>query len=410
MTPGVSYVELTLEEICARTEINLSVINPTRVSTLGFPGSIDEKITAIGNSLCSFTRLKKLDLSRNAITTLDGLSSLKTLEALYLYYNLISNSNELTRLTANGNLKVLDLRLNPVTKCDYRSMVISMLPKLHLLDERVVSLPERKLAESMVVEPNGDTAKVEITEPLQNGISQSGSFTEILKCLNEIQSPLSTVSIRSFSPISRQTDSDEILPSERLQLPDTLSSSAKTNVENICDKAMKNICSAMKNPSAIDPMTTVKAEFEKLISSISTLNSSATTCAETLPSEKPMTIKKPVVIDWGCQTDFSVTNSVFISTTEYKKNLESQAKLEQLEKQVVHSKRYEKLTTMLQESHDVLVRTNAQLVKELEEMRQRHYLEVAELTEQYRLATAPHLHNRSLATEETGYSDAESEL
>lgn len=406
MTPGVHYVELTLEEICSRTDINLSVISPTRVSTLGFPGSIDEKITTIGNSLLMFTRLKKLDLSRNALTTVEGLNTLKTLEELHLYYNLISNSGELTRLKANEKLRVLDLRLNPVTKCDYRSMLISILPKLELLDERVVSLPERKLAESLLIEPS-DTCKKQNSESQENGVSQSGSFTEILKCLNEIQSPLSTVSIRSLSPISHKTDSEEFLPSERLQLPNNLP--AKTNIENICNEALKNICSAMKNQTAGDPIPVVKAEIEKLVSSLTVLNSSTTTCDGTLASEKPTLNKKPVLIDWGSQTDFSVNNSVIISAAESEKNSESQVKLEQLEKQVVHSKRYEKLTSMLQESHDVLVRTNAQLVKELEDMRQRHYSEIAELTEQYRLATAD-LQNQSLTTEETGFSEAESEF
>ena len=404
MTPGTRFVVLTLAEICERTNIDFNLINPKRISTLGLPGSIDEKLTAVGNSLTTFTRLKKLDLSRNAISNVDGLSALKALEELYLYYNLISSTNELNRLKDNQNLKVVDLRLNPVTKSDYRSMLISILPKLELLDERVVSLPERKLAESLRGETIKST-KIEVNGSQQNSLSQSGSFTEILKCLNEIQSPVNTVSMRSFSPVSQLPTDDEVVVSERLQLPDD--NSAMINFSKIYDDVTKNICCAINNSEKIHAQNVVKWEVEKLVSCLSSYYSSAV--LKISNTEHANLTKKRSFIDWGCQTDFSVSNCEIMSTAEHKKNCESKLKLEQLEKQLVHSKRYEKLTNMLQESHDVLVRTNAQLVKELEEMRLRHYTEIAELTEQYRLATTD-LHSFSHATEETGFSEAESEF
>ena len=41
------------------------------VRSLALPGSYHEKITHLGRSLASFTRLKHLDLARNAISSLE---------------------------------------------------------------------------------------------------------------------------------------------------------------------------------------------------------------------------------------------------------------------------------------------------------------------------------------------------
>ena len=55
------------------------------VRSLSLPGSYGDKITHLGRSLLAFTRLKHLDLSRNAIESLQGLDHLKQLETLNLY-------------------------------------------------------------------------------------------------------------------------------------------------------------------------------------------------------------------------------------------------------------------------------------------------------------------------------------
>lgn len=55
------------------------------VKSLSLPGTYHQKIRYLGTSLQGFARLKSLDLSRNAITSLSGLSHLTTLEALNLY-------------------------------------------------------------------------------------------------------------------------------------------------------------------------------------------------------------------------------------------------------------------------------------------------------------------------------------
>lgn len=55
------------------------------VKALTLPGTYHEKITHLGTSLQGFTRLKTLDLSRNGLQSLSGLSHLRVLEKLNLY-------------------------------------------------------------------------------------------------------------------------------------------------------------------------------------------------------------------------------------------------------------------------------------------------------------------------------------
>ncbi|KAJ6657844.1 hypothetical protein lerEdw1_001894 [Lerista edwardsae] len=116
------------------------------VRSLSLPGTYHEKITHLGNSLKHFIRLKSLDLSRNALFTLEGLQHLAYLEKLNLYFNRISALSEVFRLHSLTALKDVDLRLNPVVKneSDYRLFVVHMLPNLRRLDDRPVRDSERK--------------------------------------------------------------------------------------------------------------------------------------------------------------------------------------------------------------------------------------------------------------------------
>ncbi|XP_068700637.1 centrosomal protein of 72 kDa-like isoform X2 [Montipora foliosa] len=118
------------------------------VKSLSLPGTFHEKISFLGTSLTGFTRLKSLDLSRNALASTEGLDSQVTLESLNLYYNNISSLKDLYWLRNLSNLKDLDLRLNPVTKNepDYRLFIAHMLPNLRRLDDRSVRDSERRAA------------------------------------------------------------------------------------------------------------------------------------------------------------------------------------------------------------------------------------------------------------------------
>ncbi|XP_036135470.1 centrosomal protein of 72 kDa [Molossus molossus] len=116
---------------------------------LSIPGTYQEKITHLGNSLMNLTGLKSLDLSRNSLVSLEGIQYLATLESLNLYYNCISSLAEVFRLHCLTELTDVDFRLNPVVKneSDYRLFVVHMLPKLKQLDNRPVRESERKASQ-----------------------------------------------------------------------------------------------------------------------------------------------------------------------------------------------------------------------------------------------------------------------
>ncbi|KAL8613869.1 hypothetical protein ACOMHN_032859 [Nucella lapillus] len=139
---------LTLTEEVVRSRVNLTHDNLEEVKSLSLPGTYHEKIISLGTALRKFSRLKSLDLSRNALESLEGLENLGLLEKLNLYYNNISSMDELQRLKHTSHLKELDLRLNPVTRSepDYRLYLIHMLPSLQKLDDRGVRDRERQAA------------------------------------------------------------------------------------------------------------------------------------------------------------------------------------------------------------------------------------------------------------------------
>ncbi|XP_030103298.1 centrosomal protein of 72 kDa isoform X7 [Mus musculus] len=117
--------------------------------SLSIPGTYQEKITHLGNSLMHLTALKSLDLSRNSLVSLEGIQYLVSLESLNLYYNCISSLAEVFRLHTLLELQDVDFRLNPVVKneSDYRLFVVHMLPKLRQLDDRPVRESERKASQ-----------------------------------------------------------------------------------------------------------------------------------------------------------------------------------------------------------------------------------------------------------------------
>ncbi|KAL5022267.1 hypothetical protein ScPMuIL_001422 [Solemya velum] len=139
---------LTLSEDIIRSRVNLKHDNLEDVKSLSLPGTYHEKVVSLGSALRKFSRLKHLDLSRNAISSLQGLEHLKLLERLNLYYNNVTSLEELKHLKYNTHLKELDLRLNPITRTepDFRLYLIHMLPSLQKLDDRSVRDRERQAA------------------------------------------------------------------------------------------------------------------------------------------------------------------------------------------------------------------------------------------------------------------------
>ncbi|KAG7242090.1 hypothetical protein INR49_024136 [Caranx melampygus] len=121
---------------------------PADVRSLSLPGTYEEKIRHLGSALCNFIRLKSLDLSCNALVTIEGVQHLKMLERLILYYNCIPSLDEVKVLYELLALRELDLRLNPLTKNypNYRLYVVHAMPNLRKLDSCPVRDTERKAA------------------------------------------------------------------------------------------------------------------------------------------------------------------------------------------------------------------------------------------------------------------------
>ncbi|KAM9852124.1 centrosomal protein of 72 kDa [Aulostomus maculatus] len=118
------------------------------VRSLNLPGTYEEKITHLGNALNNFVRLKSLDLSCNALVSVQGVQHLKNLKRLILYYNCIPSLEEVEVLFELPSLRELDLRLNPLTKNypHYRPYVVHAMPSLRKLDSCAVRDTERKAA------------------------------------------------------------------------------------------------------------------------------------------------------------------------------------------------------------------------------------------------------------------------
>ncbi|XP_040899577.1 centrosomal protein of 72 kDa isoform X1 [Toxotes jaculatrix] len=116
------------------------------VRSLSLPGTYEEKIRHLGNALNNFVRLKSLDLSCNALVSIEGVQHLKKLERLILYYNCIPSLEEVKVVYELSALRELDLRLNPLTKSypNYRLYLVQAMPNLRKLDSCPVRDTERK--------------------------------------------------------------------------------------------------------------------------------------------------------------------------------------------------------------------------------------------------------------------------
>ncbi|XP_042345666.1 centrosomal protein of 72 kDa [Plectropomus leopardus] len=118
------------------------------VRSLSLPGTYEEKIRHLGSSLNNFVRLKSLDLSCNALISVQGVQHLQMLERLILYYNCIPSLEEVKELFELPVLRELDLRLNPLTKSypHYRPYLVHAMSNLRKLDGCSVRDTERKAA------------------------------------------------------------------------------------------------------------------------------------------------------------------------------------------------------------------------------------------------------------------------
>uniref|UniRef100_A0A3Q2QS15 Centrosomal protein 72 n=1 Tax=Fundulus heteroclitus TaxID=8078 RepID=A0A3Q2QS15_FUNHE len=138
---AVCLTTLTEQWIRDRLQLKHPLLGDVR--TLSLPGTQEEKIRHLGSALNNFIRLKSLDLSYNAIVSVEGLQHLKMLERLILYYNCIPSVERIHVLFELPVLRELDLRLNPLTKTcpNYRPRLVHAMPNLRKLGKACSSCP-----------------------------------------------------------------------------------------------------------------------------------------------------------------------------------------------------------------------------------------------------------------------------
>ncbi|KAK0134565.1 Centrosomal protein [Merluccius polli] len=134
----------TITEQWIRDKLHLKHPYLGDVRSLRLPGTYEEKIRHLGIALKNLVRLKTLDLSYNALVSVEGVQHLKMLEKLNLYYNRIHSTEEVRVLSKLPALKELDLRLNPLTRSEphYRLCLIHAMSSLRKLGKDT----ERKVA------------------------------------------------------------------------------------------------------------------------------------------------------------------------------------------------------------------------------------------------------------------------
>uniref|UniRef100_A0A3B4BWK4 Centrosomal protein of 72 kDa n=1 Tax=Pygocentrus nattereri TaxID=42514 RepID=A0A3B4BWK4_PYGNA len=140
---------LSITEQWIREKLSLQHSCLADVRSLSLPGSYETgKICHLGISLKNFIRLKSLDLSHNALESVQGIVHLKLLEKLNLYYNRLWSLEDVLALRRLQNLEELDLRLNPVVQKQpyYRLYLVHTISKLRKLDDFPVRDRERKAA------------------------------------------------------------------------------------------------------------------------------------------------------------------------------------------------------------------------------------------------------------------------
>ncbi|CAL1611260.1 unnamed protein product [Knipowitschia caucasica] len=229
---------ITLTEQWIRDKLQLKHPTLGDVRSLSLPGTYEQKIQHLGYGLKSFIRLKSLDLSCNALVSIEGVQQLKTLERLILYYNAIPSLEELTVLFDLPALRELDVRLNPLTTTypHYRPYIVHAMPKLRKLDGCPVRDTDRKVA--IMKFPSDDLPQKKdccVKESSDKSISQRLALVG-----------------RIYRRLSINKDSDEIV----------LNFAERTNCENqnkSCDDDKENKMDFTKQRSSTPKQDTAKS-------------------------------------------------------------------------------------------------------------------------------------------------------
>lgn len=153
--PPISKMDGKLNDLKKCQHLSLSTNSIDRFGNLTLP---ELKILSVGRN--HIKKIEKIDglggtleelwMSYNILSSLDGLSSCKKLQVLYLSNNKIKSWDELDKLQANPELRDILLVGNPIydnmTTEQQRVEVLKHLPNLQKIDGVVVTPSEREAA------------------------------------------------------------------------------------------------------------------------------------------------------------------------------------------------------------------------------------------------------------------------
>ncbi|XP_034467205.1 centrosomal protein of 72 kDa [Hippoglossus hippoglossus] len=186
----------TITEQWIRDRLRLKHPCLSDVRSLSLPGTYEEKIRHLGNALNNFVLLKSLDLSCNALVSVEGVQHLKSLERLILYYNCIPSLEEVKVLYELTSLRELDLRLNPLTKRypNFRPYVVHAMPNLRKLDSCSVRDTERKAAimqfsSEILPNPNPKSSRQSQCEDKRSSDARLAQVNRLTKRLSLLTEP-----------------------------------------------------------------------------------------------------------------------------------------------------------------------------------------------------------------------------
>ena len=135
-----------LDDALVREVVEKSGWSVEAVESLSFPRQNISALTESCFRMCH--SLKYLNLARNAISDASPLRHLSCCEEISLYFNALSDAASATvPLSSLRTLRILDLRMNPLTQADdYRLSVLFRMQQLERLDERDVAPQEIRRA------------------------------------------------------------------------------------------------------------------------------------------------------------------------------------------------------------------------------------------------------------------------
>ena len=167
---GDEGIVATEEYLRRRIDFHGPSVSTVTALSLAGGGPRADRLLSLGYALLFFHNLTRIDLSRNALTSLEGLEHCALLTHINCYGNNIGAASEIGRLRFLPRLEELDLRLNPVTRVDgnYRLFTAHTLNWLKRLDGRALRASEKRRAEALYGAPPGPA----MLEPLAPVLEQ----------------------------------------------------------------------------------------------------------------------------------------------------------------------------------------------------------------------------------------------